>query len=82
MYKYYYQGKLIRTSKTRSNYTHALFVEYVDRYGDTVIKCMACSSKAGLLLRQFNETRKTYCGLLSKFNNEPVKVYVDAIQLL
>lgn len=80
MTKYYYNEQLIRTSKTHDNYTHGLFLEYKNKNGETIIKCLGCSSTAAGLLNRFNYYRNYYKGLKSKYDNTPVQVYVDAIK--
>ena len=79
MTKYYYNGQLIRTSKTRDNYTHALIVEYYTNDGKIAYHCLGCSSKSANLVGQFNYYRGKFKNLRSNYNDEPVKIYVDAI---
>lgn len=79
MTKYYYKNQLVRTSKTHDNYTHGLFLEYKKPNGETVIKCLSCSSKAAGLNSQFNYYKNYYDGVKCKYDNSPVQVYIDAI---
>lgn len=68
MFKYYLDGKLVRTSKTHDNYAFALVVELPT--GKKIVK--ACSSTINGASRDYSYYRNRFV--------ESVKVYVAPLE--
>lgn len=71
MTKYYYNGKLIRTSKTNSNYTHAVIEEYKGE-----IKVLACRSSKQNAQNEYNRIWNDRYGI----RIENLKNKIDAMR--
>lgn len=69
MTKYYYNGQLVRTSKTHNNYEWALIVELPS--GKIIVK--ACSST-------FKGASKDYNYYCNRLRGTQAKVYIDKLE--